>query len=138
LTGNKFIVFHEEVFSPLVNLQELFLNDNRIKALMGDLFRNNTKLRIASFNDNRIFVIDSQIFDYNTELVFVGLADNYCLDQEFNIVDGDLSYLQSALTSCSEYRYFYLLIIPFTLLIVALIAYAYYLAVIKRMKLFHK
>lgn len=138
LTGNRIIVFEEEVFQPLINLEELFLNQNKIKVLQEDLFKNNSRLKTLSFNQNKIFIIDPHLFDYTRDLEFVGFKDNSCLDREFEIVDGDYEYLLSALSSCSEMKHLYFLLIPFTLLIICLIAYSYYLAVIKRMKLFHK
>lgn len=138
LTGNKMIVMEKPVFHPLVKLEEVFLDDNILKVLMGDLFKNNTRLRIASFGGNRIFIVDSEMFSHNHDLIYVNFLENSCIDREFNITNGNLNELNKSLGSCSESLHLYLLIIPFALLIVCLIGYSYHLAVIKKIKVFHR
>lgn len=138
LNGNRMIVLEEHILQPLVNLEQLSLNDNRLKVLVGNLFVNNTKLKIASFRGNKIFVVDSNMFSHNHDLKFVDFRENSCIDKQFDITNGYLDDLNKSLNSCSETMHLYILLIPFFLLIICLIAYSYHLAVVKKVKIFNR
>lgn len=73
LSSNSIAVLHADIFAPLENLTNLFLNDNTIREIEPNSFAGLDKLAVLSLAHNRLAVLRPKMFAgaYNLEVLDV-------------------------------------------------------------------
>jgi len=64
------------LFAPLVELQRLRLDSNKLQRILPNTFLTNTKLRDFNLNSNELSNLESGAFNGLGELLYLGLFDN--------------------------------------------------------------
>lgn len=70
--------------SGLTHLKVLWLNDNDLEYLPGDLFEETRRLEYISFEKNKIRYIDGEFLDYLTDLKSINFFGNAAIDKVYN------------------------------------------------------
>lgn len=81
-TGLKSI--KQSDLKPFSELKELYLNDNHLESLEGDLFLYNNFLTEISFNDNFIKQVGFHLLEPLKNLGGIGFKNNVCIDRSAN------------------------------------------------------
>lgn len=74
----------KEDFKGLIHLKVLWLNDNELEYLPGDLFEESRKLEYVSFEKNKIRYIDAELLDPLVDLKLINFFGNAAIDKVFN------------------------------------------------------
>jgi hypothetical protein len=83
----------KEHIRDYITIRELFLNENKIKSLPGDLFHYSPQLEVISFKNNRIKFIDSDIFAPLRRLRYFDLSGNERIDVVYDASKSSISLL---------------------------------------------
>lgn len=76
LDNNMIREVPKEIFRDTVNMEWISMNENQIENLDKDLFNNMPKLRVASFSGNRLRRLSGEMFTNNGNLEYMYFNDN--------------------------------------------------------------
>uniref|UniRef100_A0A914M054 Uncharacterized protein n=1 Tax=Meloidogyne incognita TaxID=6306 RepID=A0A914M054_MELIC len=91
LSGNKLSQLKDSLFSKLVNLETLLLDNNQINSLDDGIFNSLTKLKTLTISNNRLKKITKNVFKNLQNLESLNLQNNFIE----SIDDEAFSYLLS-------------------------------------------
>ncbi len=100
--NSKVEFIESEAFSELVNLKQIYVGSNQLKALKFRLFQKNLKLEIVRFESNKIVMMNPNLFEGLENLKFVIFYSNQCVSKRFGCETCTVSQteLKSGLTTC--------------------------------------
>ncbi len=79
-------------FDSLVELKELWLQENQLSLLEKGLFDQNTKLVNLYLNENKIIAIDSTVFEKLNAIKSLTLSGNVCVNLNYNSSNFDRNF----------------------------------------------
>lgn len=74
----------KEDLKGLIHLKVLWLNDNELEYLPGDLFEESRKVEYVSFEKNKIRYIDAELLDPLVDLKLINFFGNAAIDKVYN------------------------------------------------------
>lgn len=74
----------KEDLKGLIHLKVLWLNDNELEYLPGDLFEEARKVEYVSFEKNKIRYIDAELLDPLVDLKLINFFGNAAIDKVYN------------------------------------------------------
>ncbi|CAO1294345.1 unnamed protein product, partial [Diamesa serratosioi] len=83
LYNNKLTSVPIDVFSTLPKLKVIGLGGNQIEEIPNGVFSNNLQLERIFLYENKIKFLGSSVFDGLTELNYVSLLWNVCIDKNY-------------------------------------------------------
>lgn len=92
LSFNNISFIHSEALKGLIELQELYLNNNKIKEINGFMFSSVVQLKILELSVNNIGIIEDDSFAKLENLITLNLEKNDFFEFDLNILKNGLSF----------------------------------------------
>lgn len=100
LHRNSIKLLQPEIFESASQLQHINLNSNNLRKIDGKLFSKNSKLSYVSIANNNISAIGSDFLDYVEGLRYLDLYGNICVNETFEISEGNFTFVNFRLEEC--------------------------------------
>lgn len=97
LYNNLIRKIHGKAFCEMKHLRILKLDNNKLKYLPVGLFASNGNMHEVYINDNKLSIIDSDIFSALNHINKIELRRNFCIDKNFPIDFGSILDLNQAI-----------------------------------------